>query len=146
MLDVHPKLQKIFYEVVKHFDCSVIEGRRLKAAQDDAYHSGRSKVKWPNSKHNPIPSQAIDVIPYPVDWNDKDRFMVFGGFVKGIATSMGIKIRWGGDWDSDNDFHDQTFNDYPHFELHPDELVKQTNVLPNGPTDDDITNKLKSTE
>ena len=41
----------------------------------------------------------------------------FGGFVKGVASQKGIKIRWGGDWDSDNDLHDQNFIDLPHFEL-----------------------------
>jgi hypothetical protein len=30
---------------------------------------------------------------------------------------MNIKIRWGGDWDSDNIMKDQTFNDLPHFQL-----------------------------
>jgi peptidoglycan L-alanyl-D-glutamate endopeptidase CwlK len=26
-------------------------------------------------------------------------------------------IRWGGDWDGDQDFRDQTFDDLAHFEL-----------------------------
>ena len=60
---------------------------------------------------------ALDVCPYPIDWNDKDRFYNFAGLVKGIAISMDIKIRWGGDWDGDNDLKDQTFFDLPHFEL-----------------------------
>ena len=24
-------------------------------------------------------------------------------------------LKWGGDWDNDGDFDDQTFNDYPHW-------------------------------
>ena len=55
--------------------------------------------------------------PYPIDWNDKERFYFFAGYVKGIASQMGIELRWGGDWDSDNQLHDQTFMDLPHFEL-----------------------------
>ncbi len=31
------------------------------------------------------------------------RFYFFAGIVKGIAWELGIGVRWGGDWDSDND-------------------------------------------
>ena len=44
----------------------------------------------------------------------------FAGYVQGVAEQLGIKIRWGGDWDSDFDFKDQTFNDLVHFELRED--------------------------
>lgn len=37
----------------------------------------------------------------------------------GVATMMGVKIRWGGDWDLDTDLKDNTFDDLPHFELIP---------------------------
>lgn len=104
-------------KVIQFYDCRVLCGHRDKAAQDEAYHSKRSKVRWPNSKHNKTPSLAVDVAPYPVDWTDLDRFKVFGGFVLGVAATMGVKIRWGRDWDQDWDFGDQDFNDYPHFEL-----------------------------
>lgn len=115
--EAHTDLQRLFNEVIKHFDCSVIEGRRGQGEQDKLFHSGKSKVKYPNSKHNTSPSLAVDVIPYPVVWSDTDRMYYFAGIVKGIALSMSIKIRWGGDWDSDTDVHDQTFMDLPHFEL-----------------------------
>tara|TARA_R100001594_G_scaffold77425_1_gene112041 strand:- start:2716 stop:3111 length:396 start_codon:yes stop_codon:yes gene_type:complete len=112
------RLQKVFNEVVKHFDCTVLEGRRSKERQDELYRTGKSKVQYPNSKHNVEPlSMACDVAPYPIDWNDKSRFYFFGGFVLGIAKSMGIDLRWGGDWDSDMDINDQTFMDLPHFEV-----------------------------
>ena len=64
-----------------------------------------------------MPSLAIDAAPSPIDWNDRERFFYFAGVVKGVAEEMGIKIRWGGDWDGDNDFDDQTFDDLVHFEL-----------------------------
>jgi hypothetical protein len=143
--EAHPKLQRVFNEVIKHFDCSVIEGYRLKEEQDAAYHNGRTKVQWPDSKHNTYPTQAVDVIPWPVNWKDTERFYYFAGFVKGIARSMGIKLRWGGDWDSDTEVKDQDFNDLPHFELHPDEPLND-DVLPNGPSDDEINNKLEDVE
>lgn len=65
---------------------------------------------------------AVDVAPYDpevkgVDWQDWDSFYLFAGFVKGIAASKGIQVRWGGDWDSDWQTDDQKFNDLVHFEL-----------------------------
>ena len=115
--ECNPKLQKLFNEVVKHFDCSILEGNRSEEKQNEYYDQGKSKVQYPNSMHNHEPSLAVDVAPYPIDWNDKERFYFFAGFVKGIASQMDIGIRWGGDWDSDTDLHDQTFFDLPHFEL-----------------------------
>lgn len=148
---VHPKLQKIFNEVIKHYDCSIIKGHRNQQEQDEAFHSKRSKLRWPESKHNKVPSEAVDVVPYPIDWNDTKRFYHFAGFVLGIAVSMGIRLRHGGDWDGDNNLNDQSFNDLPHFELHPDELkddmVKYNQeVLPAEPSDSDIHDKLKQVE
>ena len=85
--------------------------------QEIYYEQGLTNVNWPLSKHNKYPSEAIHVVPYPIDWEDYDRFFYFGGFVKGIAQQMGIGITWGGDWNSNNVFTDQALNDYVHFEL-----------------------------
>ena len=111
------RLVEVLEEVIKHWDCTILQGERTKEEQDEFFRTGRSKVQWPNSKHNSSPSKAVDVAPYPIDWNDTRRFDYFAGFVKGIALSKGIMLRWGGDWDSDNDQSDQTFNDLPHFEI-----------------------------
>jgi peptidoglycan L-alanyl-D-glutamate endopeptidase CwlK len=111
------RLQKVFNEVIKHWDCTITEGQRGQEAQDEYYRTQKSKVQYPKSKHNGSPSKAVDALPYPIDWEDSERFYAFGGFVVGIAISMGIKIRWGGDWDSDHILTDQTFMDLPHFEL-----------------------------
>ena len=59
----------------------------------------------------------MDVVPYPVDWNNRERFLHFTGFVLGMATAQGIKLRLGIDWDGDHHFNDQHFHDGPHFEL-----------------------------
>lgn len=64
-----------------------------------------------------MPCLAVDVVPYPVDWDDRERFAYFAGIVKGIAFSMGLEIRWGGDWDQDGKTLDEIFSDMPHFEL-----------------------------
>ena len=111
------KLQNLFKEVVKHFDCSVLVGYRGRNEQDTAVERGHSKVKWPNGKHNKKPSVAVDVAPYPIDWDDRERFIYFGGFVKGCAFRMDIPLRWGGDWNSDTQLSDNKFDDLVHFEL-----------------------------
>ncbi len=111
------ELRRLFEEVIHHFDCKIICGHRSQAAQNTAYNNGFSKLKWPESCHNDRPSQAIDVVPWPINWNDTDRMRFFAGFVLGIAHNMGIRVRWGGDWDSDTELSDQTFMDLPHFEL-----------------------------
>ena len=115
----HPDLQLIFNAVVKSFDCSIMCGYRGYKEQMQAYNSKpqKSKLKYPDSKHNKIPSQAVDVVPYPIDWKNINRFYYFGGYVKRIAEELNIKIKWGGDWDSDTLTDDQTFMDLPHFEL-----------------------------
>jgi peptidoglycan L-alanyl-D-glutamate endopeptidase CwlK len=111
------ELQELFNEVVKNFDCSVLCGHRSEEDQNEAFRANRSKLKFPDSKHNFKPSRAVDVVPYPIDWGNLNRFYMFGGYVKGIAEKLGIKIRWGGDWDNDTMTDDQRFMDLPHFEL-----------------------------
>ena len=109
------KLQHLFKEVVKQFDCTVIEGYRSERKQLILFQEGRSKVE--KGKHNTTPSMAVDVAPYPIDWDDKERFYYFAGFVKAVSILVGVDIRWGGDWDDDKNMDDQTFNDLTHFEI-----------------------------
>lgn len=113
----HSDLRTLFSEVAKVYDFTVTCGNRSEEDQEEAFRTGKTKVHYPNSKHNSFPSQAVDAIPYPVDWKDLNRFYHFAGYVKATADRLGIKLRWGGDWDGDFDFKDQTFNDLPHFEL-----------------------------
>lgn len=114
-----PRLQVIFREIVRDFDCSVLCGHRTKEEQDalQGFDPPKTKVSWPNSKHNSYPSKAIDVAPYPIDWEDRERFTMFAGWVLGYAAAKGIKLRWGGDWDGDTEVDDNEFDDLPHFEL-----------------------------
>ena len=111
------RIQKVFNEVIKHFDCKIIEGHRGESLQRLYFRQGKSKVDWPNGAHNFYPSKAVDAMPYPVDWFDTKRMCYFAGFVMATALSMGIKLRWGRDWDGDTDLKDQTFNDGPHYEI-----------------------------
>jgi hypothetical protein len=110
----------LFENVVRYYDCSILEGHRGKADQDKAVAEGKSKTPWPRSKHNSLPSMAVDAAPYPIDWTDLKRFYHFAGFVLGMAASMGLRLRWGGDWDGDRDLNDQSSNDLPHFEIMPE--------------------------
>ena len=111
------RLQDVFNEVIKHVDCSILEGHRSKERQNKLYDEGRTKVKYPNGRHNSSPSKAVDVTPYPVDWEDRERQTLFAGFVIGIGRSMGYNLRWGGDWDMDFKVMDNRFDDFPHFEI-----------------------------
>jgi len=124
----HHALQKLFYEVVKEFDCTIIEGHRSEEKQLEMYKQGRSKLKPPHSKHNSSPSMAVDVAPWPLVWPSKSkrpktfakdlgRFYMFVGYVRAKAEDMGIEIRCGADWDGDWEVNDQNFDDLPHFEL-----------------------------
>lgn len=116
------QLRDLFNEVIKHVDCAVIAGHRKAEEQTKAFETGKSKVKWPNSKHNSLPSKAVDVAPWHkeqphIRWNNTTSWYHFVGFVRGVAAKMDIKIRCGADWDGDFDLKDQNFNDLPHFEL-----------------------------
>ena len=117
MENIHPDLKKVLNEVIKYVDCSVLEGHRSAERQDKLFEEGRTKVKYPNGRHNANPSRAVDVVPYPIDWDDRERFHLFAGFVLGIAKSMGINLRWGGDWNQNFEVDDNNFDDFPHFEL-----------------------------
>lgn len=109
----HPDIQAVFNEVVKHFDCTVLEGIRTPERQRELLAEGKTQTL--DSKH--LTGRAADVVPHPIDWNDRERFHLFAGFVLGVASQKGIALRWGGDWDMDTEVDDNTFDDLPHFEL-----------------------------
>ena len=108
-----PMLQYLFKEVVKHFDCSIIEGKRSFKEQEELLKEGATKTL--KSKH--LTGDAVDVYPYPVDFEDRDRWHYFGGYVLGTARQFGIDVIWGGDWDNDTKTKDNSFDDLVHFEL-----------------------------
>ena len=111
------RLKLICSEAIQIYDFSVLVGHRTEEDQGRAYERGYSKLRWPDSKHNKHPSQAIDVAPYPISWENKERFYFLAGIMFSVAYCKGIEIRWGGDWDGDGDFKDQSFFDLAHFEL-----------------------------
>ena len=73
-----------------------------------------------NSKHLAGPdgkARAVDLAPYPVEWSDLKRFHILAGLMLAAAKEEGVRVRYGGNWDGDNDFHDNSLEDLPHFEL-----------------------------
>lgn len=104
----HHDLQRLFNEVVKSYDCSVISSYRGQKEQDELYYLGLSGKLYPDSKHNAKPSLAVDVIPFPVAWKDIEGFNKFVNFVEKTAKELNIDILNGRVW---------KLKDYPHFEL-----------------------------
>lgn len=125
---LHWLLQLVLALVLKRQDHTILEGHRSKERQLELYNSGASKLTW--GKHNFNPSLAVDAGPWipgtGFAWPDPNEpnyvkrlatFYFFAGYMRGVADELGIILRWGGDWDSDRDLTDQTFDDLVHFEL-----------------------------
>jgi len=121
------RLQDLFNEVIAGYDCTILEGFRSEDRQQELFAAGRSQLHFPHSHHNREPARAVDVAPWPLDWGTEGtreqrekaraRFYHFAGYVQAVADAQGVGIRWGGDWDSDKAFDDQSFDDLAHFEL-----------------------------
>ncbi|APU00465.1 hypothetical protein [Aeromonas phage 3] len=117
---INPTLKAVVLKAFETmpFDITVIEGVRTKERQRQLVASGDSKIM--NSKHLARPngkSDAVDLAPYPVDWKDKSRFNLMAEHMFAAAKSLGVRIRWGGDWNMNGDWKDERFYDGPHFEL-----------------------------
>ena len=85
---------------------SITSGYRGELEQT-AYFERGTGVEWPTSKHNDLPSQAVDVNPYPINYEDTNRYCEMIGMFLMAACEHGYKIRSG-----------RHFNrrDYPHIE------------------------------
>ena len=113
----HPDLKMVFKQVVLDFDCSILCGYRGEEEQNRLADSGMSQLRFPNGNHNQMPSKAVDAMPYPIVWNDRERIALFAGYVLGVGNSMGVELVWGGDWNGNRVTTDTGFYDGPHFEL-----------------------------
>jgi peptidoglycan LD-endopeptidase CwlK len=118
------RIQKVMNEAIKHYDFTVLYGYRTPAEQFELFKQGRTltngvwKVtgktvtqldgKTKMSNHNSNPSKAIDIAPFPIDWNNIQRFLDMAKVVKEAAKTVGVEITYGGDW---------KMKDYPHFEV-----------------------------
>lgn len=106
------------------FDITVIEGTRTPERQAQLYAQGRTTpgpiVTWTlRSKH--LDGKAIDLGPLKedgsIDWDNKARFKEMASLMFAAAEELGIKIRWGADWDQDGHPYEKGEYDGPHFEL-----------------------------
>ena len=113
MRGVDSRLIDVMNELIKLMDVTIIEGLRTKERQEELVAKGASKTKF--SKH--IEGKALDVAPYPIDWENRDGFYYMGGMIRGIAQQLGYDIRYGGDWDSDGQTKDNNFDDLVHIEI-----------------------------
>ena len=132
MKGCHPDLQRLWQEIIKHVDCSILNGGRTVEQQKENIRQGLSKTM--NSMHllqSDGYFHANDVAPWPQKWNDPTPAdmtqwevdqVYFAGFVKGVAVMMGIDIRTGADWNGDGRNIGQGFRDLDHFELPVQEL------------------------
>lgn len=120
-----PRIQKVMNEAIKHYDFTILYGERSAEEQFALFKQGRKlqNGKWVKvgktvtnldginklSKHNHSPSLAIDVAPYPIDWDNISRFKELSHVIKEAMITVGVSLQWGGDWIK--------FVDYPHYEI-----------------------------
>ncbi|MCP5385937.1 MAG: M15 family metallopeptidase [Novosphingobium sp.] len=127
---VHPKLVRVIMRAAAMArpdeDFTVLEGVRTLERQKALYAQGRTApgkiVTWTlksNHFRNPRTGfgHAVDLAPFPIDWNDSVRFDRLAGLMFRAASIEGVKIRWGADWDQDGKPRERGESDSPHFEL-----------------------------
>lgn len=124
---LHPSLVAVVTRAIQLTtqDFSVICGVRTIAEQKELYAQGRTKpgqiVTWTlKSRHLPAADglgRAVDLCPYPIDWNTTSKFDAVSKAMFEAAKELGIKIRWGADWDMDGVARERGETDSPHFEL-----------------------------
>lgn len=109
-----PPLKTLFNACAADPKCppfQVLDARRGRKAQEQAFAKGNTRAHFGQSPHNYSPPVALDVTPVPLDWNDIAAFNRLGNFVLAKAKALGLNITWG-----------KTFKglaDYPHFEAAP---------------------------
>jgi len=131
----HSDLQKIINLAITrtNIDFGISEGHRDIERQYELFLEGKSKIDGINKKgkHNYDPSLAVDIFIYHPEYETRSKLAydkVHLAYVSGIITCCAEElfekgeientIRWGANWDGDGVIdYDQSFDDYPHFEL-----------------------------
>jgi peptidoglycan L-alanyl-D-glutamate endopeptidase CwlK len=132
---VHPKLVAVVHRALEIglVDFAVICGVRTQAEQNALYAQGRTKpgkiVTWTrNSNHRVNPAtgfgHAVDLFPgtWEIIDNKKtpeidDAYALVNRAMMQAAKELGVKIRWGANWDGDKMIREKGETDNPHFEL-----------------------------
>ena len=140
LVGVDERLQRVVKRAIQltKQDFMVLEGVRTKQQCMINYGKGRTiaqcvakgvpaqyanpkaaKVTWLNnpfaSKH--VSGKAVDLVPYPVDWNDLKKFDAIAQAMLQAAKELGVPVRWGADWDGDGKPRERGESDSPHFEI-----------------------------
>lgn len=104
---VHKDLVKVVERAIKitKQDFTVVEGVRTLDRQKKLLADGFTKTL--NSRH--LTGHAVDLCPYPIEWDDHNKFEVISKAMKQAASELGVSIVWGGDWTRGWD--------KPHYEL-----------------------------
>lgn len=125
---VHPKLVNVVKRAIEltKQDFKVLEGVRTPERQKELYAQGRTKpgpkVTWTlTSNHFVNPKtgygHAVDLVPYPVDWETLSKFDAIQKAMFAAAKELGVTIRWGANWNRNGKPREKGETDSPHFEL-----------------------------
>ena len=114
---VDTRLVSVLNKLINIMDVTIIEGVRSAKKQKEYFKNGKSKIDGVTKKGQHQLGRAVDLAPYPIDWNDRDRMHYMGGMLIGIGHIMGYNLRWGGDWDRDGETKDNSFDDLVHIEI-----------------------------
>lgn len=124
---VHPDLVKVVKRAIQisDQDFMVLEGVRTPARQKELYAQGRTKpgpkVTWTLTSNHFKQADgfghAVDLVPYPVDWNTASKFDAIYKAMMVAADDLGVEIRSGQDWDGDGKLREKGESDSPHWEL-----------------------------
>ena len=105
---------------ISEVDFSVLEGVRTLERQRELYAQGRTApgkiVTW-TMKSRHIEGKAVDLVPYPLDWNDLEKFNKIKDAMFQAARELDVNLRWGADWDGDGNYREKGEYDSPHFEI-----------------------------
>ena len=109
-------------------DFAILDTHRSVEKQQQLFKDGKSKIDGVNkqSKHNYYPSEAADLAAYVngIKWNAK-YYYYLAGLIRSVAEELGVEIRWGGNFDMDNDIGEQSFNDIGHWEIIDSRYIKR---------------------
>lgn len=142
---VHPHLRAVVERAIQltRQDFTVVEGVRSKERMWEIFGQGRTRaecraagvpesyarpgenrVTWLrnplNSNHRRMPDgfgHAVDIYPFPYDHKDLRKFDEIALAMMSAAVELGIRIRWGADWDMDGKPRERGESDSPHFEI-----------------------------
>ena len=105
---------------ISEVDFTVMEGVRTLERQRELYAQGRTApgkiVTW-TMKSRHIEGKAVDLVPYPLDWNDIEKFNKIKDAMFQAAKELDVNLRWGADWDGDGNYRGKGEYDSPHFEI-----------------------------